>query len=161
MEFDIDGAPHTWLFLSEDLIDFDAERAVLCEKKENKTTENYIFQYQHTPLYMQRFDALKKLAEVQKDSPAARQTLIDAMHDPAFYLRQFAIDELDLPKENKDSVLATIADLAQHDKVSEVRRSAILKLSKSTSASQYTSLFETAIGDSSYEVAGAALNTTP
>ncbi len=140
-----------------DLIDFDAERAVLCEKKENKTTENYIFQYQNTPLFVQRLDALRKLADVQKQNAEAKQVLIDALKDPAFYLRQFAIDELDLPKENKDSILAIIADLAMHDKASTVRRSAILKLSKSGLASQYDSLFEIAIGDSSYEVAGAAL----
>ncbi len=140
-----------------DLIDFDAERAVLCEKKENKTTENYIFQYQNTPLFVQRFDALKKLTEVQKENPEARQILIGAMHDPAYYLRQFVVDELDLPKESKDSALTIIADLAQRDKMSTVRRSAILRLMKSSSASQFISLFETAIGDSSYEVAATAL----
>ena len=140
-----------------DLIDFDAERAVLCEKKENKTTENYIFQYRNTPLFVQRLEALKNLVETQKQKPEAKQVLTDAMHDPAFYLRQFAINGLDLLKENSDSILATIADLAQQDKVSAVRKSAILKLSKSSSALQYTSLFETTLGDSSYEVAGAAL----
>ena len=140
-----------------DLIDFDADRALLCEKKENKTTAEYIFQYHNTPLYVQRLEALTALADTQKDTTEAKQVLIDAMHDSAFYLRQFAVDELDLPKENKDSVLAIIADLAARDKESTVRRSAILKLSKSSSALQFTSLYETAIGDSSYEVAGAAL----
>ncbi len=140
-----------------DLVDFDADRSVLCEKKENKTTAEYIFQYRNTPLYVQRLEALTAIAEVQKENAEAKEVLKDAMQDSSFYLRQFAIDELDLPKENKDSALATIADLAIRDKESTVRRSAILKLSKSTSASQYISLYETAIGDSSYEVAGAAL----
>ncbi len=140
-----------------DLIDFDADRSVLCEKKENKTTENYVFQYRNTPLFDQRLEALKMLAEAQKENPSAKEVLIDAMRDPAFYLRQFAIDELDLPKENNDTVFAVIAGLVQHDKISTVRRSAILKLSKSTAPAQYTSLFETAIGDSSYEVAASAL----
>ena len=140
-----------------DLIDFDGERSVLCEKKENKTTENYIFQYQNTPLFVQRLEALEKLAEVQKQSTAARQVIIDAMKDSAPYIRQTAIDQLDIPKENKDTVLAAISAMALHDKKSNVRRSGILKLSKSSSASQYSSVFETAIGDSSYEVAASAL----
>jgi len=140
-----------------DLIDFDGMRVVLCEKKENKTTGEYIFQYRNAPLFVQRMEALDNLREAQEKNAEAKQVLIEAMKDHAPYLRQFAIDELDLPKENKDSVLATIADLAQHDKASSVRRSAILKLSKSSSASQYGSLFETAIGDSSYQVASAAL----
>lgn len=142
-----------------DLIDFDTERAVPCAKKENKTTENYIFQYHHAPLFVQRLDALKNLAEAQKKSPAAKQALMDAFKDPAFNLRQFAVDELDLPKEGLDSVLALLAGLAQHDKVSTVRRSALLKLSESVMAEKYKAVFETAIGDSSYEVAATALKS--
>ena len=42
-----------------ELVDFDGDRYVLCEKKENKTTENYIFQYQNAPLFVQRLDALR------------------------------------------------------------------------------------------------------
>lgn len=144
-------------FGKPDLIDFDADRAVVCQKKENKTTDNYIFQYKNTPLFVQRLDALKNLAEAQKKNPAAKQTLIEALQDPAYYLRQFAIDELEIPKENTDSLLATLKSMALNDKVSAVRRSAILKLSKADGAEKYSSLFETAIGDSSYDVAATAL----
>jgi len=31
MEFDLDGAPHTWLFISEDLPDFDEKIKKACE----------------------------------------------------------------------------------------------------------------------------------
>lgn len=31
MQFDIDGAPHTWLFLSEDLDDFEEKISKACE----------------------------------------------------------------------------------------------------------------------------------
>ena len=47
--------------------------------------------------------------------------------------------------------------VAQYDKVSRVRKTAIEKLSKSSSPKNYASLFETAVGDSSYLVAAAAL----
>ncbi|HLP21839.1 MAG TPA: M1 family metallopeptidase, partial [Chitinophagales bacterium] len=140
-----------------DLIDFDAERVVLASKKENKTIENYVFQYHNAPLFAQRYDALKALTEKQKESAAARQTFVDAMRDPAYFLRQFAIDELEIPKDNKDSILAAMAELIKSDKVSTVRRSAILKLSKQPTAVDYKAYYETAIGDSSYEVAASAL----
>ena len=140
-----------------DLIDFDAERAVLCEKKENKTIDNYIFQYQNTPLFLQRYEALKKIADAQKENVIAKQVLFDAVKDKAPYLREFAIQQYELPKENNDTILSALADLAQHDKVSHVRKEAIEKLSKSSAPKNYTSLFETAVGDSSYLVAAAAL----
>ncbi|MFM2306984.1 MAG: hypothetical protein RLZZ367_1653 [Bacteroidota bacterium] len=140
-----------------DLIDIDAERVVLCEKTENKTTENYIFQYQNAPLYVQRYEALQKLSEVVKTSEPARQTFLAALNDPAEYLRQFAVDEMYIPKENKDSLLNILAGIINTDKVSSVRRSAILKLSKATDNIKYKPYYETAVGDSSYEVAAAAI----
>lgn len=140
-----------------DLIDIDAERVVLCEKTENKTTENYIFQYQNAPLYVQRYEALQKLSEVLKTSEPARQTFLAALNDPAEYLRQFAVDEMYIPKENKDSLLNILAGIINTDKVSSVRRSAILKLSKATDNIKYKPYYETAVGDSSYEVAAAAI----
>jgi len=140
-----------------DLIDIDAARAVLCEKDENKTNENYIFQYYHAPLYVQRYEALKELSGALKTNTAARQVFIDALKDPSEYLRQFAVDEMYIPKENKDSLLDILAGIINTDKISSVRRSAILKLSKATDDVKYKPFYETAIGDSSYEVAAAAL----
>lgn len=137
-----------------DLIDFDAERAVLCEKKENKTTDNYIFQYNYAPLFVQRLEALKKLEEDKKKS-AANAILIAALKDHSAYLRKYAIEQLSL-SENKDSILASIADLAKHDKESSVRKAAVTRLSKEK-ANSYADLFEQGINDTSYQVAAASL----
>jgi aminopeptidase N len=140
-----------------DLIDFDAERFVLCEKKENKTIGNYIFQYNNAPLFLQRLEALKKLAEEQKNNDTAKTVLLNAMNDKFFYLRQFAVKKYDLPKENNEAVLAVVEKLAKSDSFSSVRKEALEKLSKSTSAKNYAMLFQISTGDSSYEVAAAAL----
>ena len=143
-------------FGKPDLIDFDTERSVLCQKTENKTTDNYIFQYKNAPLFLQRFEALKNLDDAQKENPLAKQTLISALSDPAFFLRQFAVEQLQLTAENKDTVLPSIATLAEKDAVAAVRKAAVAKLSEQKNTG-YTPLFEKAIGDSSYEVAAAAL----
>lgn len=140
-----------------DLIDFDGGRYVLCEKTENKTEAEYVFQYRHAPLYVQRYEALSQLAKVQKQNPIATQVLHAAMNDHSPYIRQFAIDEIELPKNNTDSIFITLATLAQSDSNSAVRRSAILQLGKSVFDTLYIALFEKAVGDSSYQVVSAAL----
>ncbi|MDB5283107.1 MAG: Peptidase rane alanine aminopeptidase [Bacteroidota bacterium] len=140
-----------------DLVDFDPEYTVPCARKDNKTTDNYIFEYRNGPYYKGKLEALRKLAEVQKQNPAAKDVLVEALGDKFFALRSYAITKLDLPKEGSDSILGIILNLAKTDKESSVRKSAVDKLGKSSSASKYTAFLETAVGDSSYEVAGAAL----
>ena len=140
-----------------DLIDADAERVVLCEKKENKTHDNYVFQYGHAPLYVQRYEAVQKLADAQKDNASAREGLLSAMQDKAYFIRQFAVEKLDFTKTDTARIYASLEKLAKEDPSSWVRKAAVEKLGESASASAYVSFFETAIGDSSYEVAGAAL----
>jgi len=140
-----------------DLVDFDAKREVLCEKTENKTMQNYIFQYKHAPLFEQKLEALEYFSENQRKDPTAKETLTAAIADTFFYLREYALKNIELPKENNDSLVAVIQNLAQTDKISAVRKAALEKLSKLSNASKFTSLYETAVGDSSYEVAALAL----
>ena len=138
-----------------DLIDFDPERAVLCEIKDNKTTANYIYEYHNAPYFSEKLEALRNLADVQKDSAAAKQVLTEALNDNFFYLRQLAIMRIDAGKDT--AIWATIEHMAKNDKESSVRKEAMDKLSKAKDPSKYTALFEAAVGDSSYEVSAAAL----
>ncbi len=138
-----------------DLVDFDPERAVLCERKDNKTAANYIFEYHNAPYFSEQLEALRNLADMQKDSVSAKQILTEALNDKFYYLRQFAVTRIEAGKD--DSIWATIEHLAKEDKESAVRKEAIDKLSKSKDPSKYSVLFETAVGDSSYGVASAGL----
>jgi aminopeptidase N len=140
-----------------DLIDADAERVLLGEKKENKTTDNYIFQYLNAPLYVQRYEAIEKLVAAQKESSKAKDALIKAFDDKAYHIRDYAIDKLDLEKTDTAAIYTMLVKRAKEDPSSWVRKSAIEKLGESPSASAYVSLFEAGINDSSYEVAGASL----
>ena len=45
------------------LINFDADRMILGIAQDNKTEENYIFQYQHAPKFMDRIEAVEYLKE--------------------------------------------------------------------------------------------------
>ena len=140
-----------------ELVDFDPERAVLCERKDNKTTDEYVYEYRNGAYYAEQAEALKKLAEIQKDSAVAKPVLAEAINDKFYALRDFAISKINISKTSDDSILAAIEHLAKYDKESAVRSTAINKLAKSSSPSKYTALFETAVGDSSYEVASAAM----
>ena len=138
-----------------DLVDFDPERVVLSERKDNKGVANYAFEYRNAPYFSEQMEALRGLAEFQKDSAIAKQVLREALHDKFYYIREYATSRIETSKD--DSVLSTIQRLAKEDKESSVRKGAIDKLSKEKDASKYTALFEAAVGDSSYGVSAAAL----
>jgi aminopeptidase N len=140
-----------------DFIDFDPERAVLCERKDNKTADNYLFEYKYAPYYYERIEALKNLAEIQEKNTAAKQALIKALSDTFYYLRQYAIGKLVLPKDGADSLITRFENTAKADKVSSVRTAAVKALAKLSNTGKYADLFETVVGDSSYEVSAEAL----
>ncbi|HWB64737.1 MAG TPA: M1 family aminopeptidase, partial [Chitinophagales bacterium] len=140
-----------------DLVDFDPERFVLCQRTDDKTTDNYIFEYRHGQYFGQKYEALKKLNDLQAKNPAVKQLFIDALKDKFFFIRQYATTQVDIEGDSGEQALLTISQLAKNDKESAVRRAAIDKLAKAKNPAKYTALFEAAIGDSSYEVDAAAL----
>ena len=46
-----------------DLVNVDADKILLWEKTDNKTAENFIFQYKHAPNYLDRKEALDFFAK--------------------------------------------------------------------------------------------------
>jgi aminopeptidase N len=140
------------------LIDFDPEHEVLCDRKDDKTTDNYIFEYNNARFYTERIEALKNLAPLQAQNAGAKAALIKAMTEDFFAVREFAVGKIDLPKDNNDSIYITLLNLAQHDKASSVRSAAIKKLAKAPDPSFFTSLFEKGTADSSIDVTASALD---
>jgi aminopeptidase N len=140
-----------------DLINFDGDKILLCEKTDHKTLENYIFQYQHAGLYLDRREAIEFAAGKQKENPKAIDLLKTALNDKYQGLRILAIQRLNL---NYDSVKILVephlVDLAKNDPESMVRASAIEALGKYKKKS-YKELFLKSINDSSYSISGKAL----
>ena len=66
-----------------DLINVDGDKIVLCEKQDNKTQENFIYQYKHAALYLDRREAIEFCAQHQ-DDPEARALLMQSLKDPLF-----------------------------------------------------------------------------
>lgn len=140
-----------------DLVNFDGDKILLCTKKENKTLDEYIHQYKYAGSYLDRREAIDFAAKKQ-DDPKAVELLKTALKDKYFALRSYAISKLDFKKQNvKSAVESTLADLAKNDEKKLVMASAISKLGQYNNP-VYTSLFKSAVNDSSYTVAGNALS---
>jgi aminopeptidase N len=140
-----------------DLVNVDADKVLLWVKKDNKTLENYIHQYTYAGNYVDRREAID-FASKKLDDPKAVDLLKTALKDKYQGLRNFAISKINLKKENvKTAVEPVLLDLAKNDKYSTVRAGAIAQLGEYGKA-EYAALFKAAVNDSSYSVAGNALN---
>jgi aminopeptidase N len=139
-----------------DLINVDGDKIVLCEKKDDKTLANFIFQYKHAGLYLDRREAIDFCSEHQ-DDPAALDLLKLAMKDRYFDLRKYAMDALDMAKPAvKTAAQPILEDLAHHDPYRTVQAKAIELLGEYKNP-DYKSFFIEKSSDSSYSVAGSAL----
>jgi len=139
-----------------DLINFDADKILLTQKTENKTLEEYVHQYKHARNYLDRREAIDAASKKQAEANGV-VILMDALDDKYHGLRNFTIGKLDLKKEAlKTAVEPELFTIAQKDSKSTVRAAAISKLGDYQFA-KYNNFYKTALNDSSYSVAGNAL----
>lgn len=134
-----------------DLVNVDADKILLWEKKDNKTSEQFLFQYGHAPNYLDRKEALDFF--VKKNVPELQLGLKDAHAG----LREFSINELAKSKFAQDPKnVSEIALIANNEKAKKTKAAALLFLAN-TLDPQYLPIYNKLITDSSYSVAGAAL----
>ena len=135
-----------------DLVNVDADKVMLWAKTDNKTAENYTFQFMHAPLYLDRKEALDYF---EKNS---MKELAWGLKDKYAPLRKSTIQKLNDPKYSKDEeVVKTIEALVQSEKDKKTKAAALDFLANASDA-KYLSLFNSNVNDSSYSVSGAALN---
>ncbi|MFN7015239.1 MAG: M1 family metallopeptidase, partial [Bacteroidia bacterium] len=73
-----------------DLVNVDAEKMLLCVKKEKKTAEEWAFQYRNAPLYLDRYEALENISKGGNAELTAAITL-EALKDKHWNIRAQAI----------------------------------------------------------------------
>ncbi len=140
-----------------DLINFDGDKILLCVKTENKTLDNYIFQYKNAGLYLDRREAIEFAAKNQTKDPEAFNFLKSALNDRYWGLRRLAIGNLNMNNDSITRVLEPLLkNIAENDPKTLVQATAIEALGD-LGKKQYTALFLKAVDDSSYTVAGKAL----
>ena len=134
-----------------ELINVDGDKVMLWAKTDNKTSENYIYQYSNTPLYADRKEALDYFAK------KGMKELALGLKDKYAPLRKSTIDKLVKSKFAKDAdVISTIEIIANTEKDKKTK-SAALDFLAGTKDSKYLALFQKNVDDSSYTVAGSAL----
>lgn len=139
-----------------DLIDADAERILLCEKTENKSVSDYMFQFRKGRLFMQRKEALDSLRLAQESSMEVEKLYKDALRDPSESIRAHAVRNILIRDGDKNNVLPLLKSMLEKDSASHVR-AAVLEIMGKDKHKQYVSDVEKALGDSSYLVASTAM----
>lgn len=138
------------------LINIDSKHVLLAEINDKKTLENYIFQFNNAPHYLDRREALAEIAKQQTDKDAF-STLIKAFNDPYYEIRILALESIDLfQKYYKREAISKIEKLAKYDEKTLVKAAAIEILGKLVDPI-YKSLFEKGMNSESYAVIGSSL----
>jgi aminopeptidase N len=139
-----------------DLVNVDADKILVCEKTDDKTLDNFIHQFKYAGLFLDRREAVEYCAKML-DNPKALALVESAMKDPYFGIRRYALSVLDVNKDlARDGIEPIIRNMAEKDPKSVVRARAVELLGKYKNA-QYKPIFDQALNDSSYTVAGRAL----
>jgi aminopeptidase N len=105
----------------------DAERVVLGKRKFEQSKGELINQYRLSKRYQDRYDALRGLRYAQKDNLEVEKLFEEAIKDPFWALREYAIDNMTLKKDN-ELLISRVLDIAKNDPRSQVRRAAIEKI---------------------------------
>jgi aminopeptidase N len=139
-----------------DLVNVDGDKILLAKKTDNKSIEEFSYQYFNGPLYMDRYEAIEAAAANQKEK-ANQKIIIAALKDKYYGLRIKAIKALNLTNEDiRTAAQPILASLAQTDDNTLAKAAAISALGK-LNASGNSTLFKQALNSESYAVQGAAL----
>lgn len=134
-----------------DLINVDGDKILLAEKIDNKSEDAYKAQWMYAKTYLDRKEALDYFAK--KNMPEIAKGLYDKYSG----LRTYTIQKISgTPYKNDKVVMEEMERIAKTDINKKTRAAAIKFLSKNGDAS-YKPIFEQAVSDSSYSVAGAGL----
>ncbi|MCB9202394.1 MAG: M1 family peptidase [Flavobacteriales bacterium] len=117
-----------------DLINVNADHVLLSEITDDKTVEQYIFQLKNAPEYMDRREAIDKVAMYHTAKDDALDALLLACNDKYYGLRKYAIEKLEpnYPKVKKKA-LETLKKIALNDEKTIVRSAALKAIQKADS----------------------------
>jgi aminopeptidase N len=144
------------LYKKPDLVNVDADKIILAKKTDEKSLNEFAFQLENAPLYVDRLEALT--AALKNSNDAIAQSIIqNALKDKYYKIRIKAIDALKLDQASvKTKALPVLKNLAKADEKTLVQAAAITALA-SLKDNTNEMLFKEALKSKSYAVQGAAL----
>jgi aminopeptidase N len=140
------------------LVNFDAEKQLLCRKNENKSMEEYIFQYKNAPKFLDRLEALQAFKGNLGNAPVYN-TVKEALKDKWSGNRKLAINMLqDIAAEKEEEVKPILIAIAKSDEKTKVRAEAIEFLAANYKGDDLKQLYQQSVTDKSYAVMGSSLS---
>ncbi len=138
-------------------IHFDDQQMLLAKIKDDKTTEQLIFQYYNGERFAARRDGF--LGGIKDKGEAGQKLVLDALKDPFWNIRLLAVGKVSRLKDaNLEKGLAIVQDMVKNDPNSSVRSVALGVLAKELSEDKLVAIYSDRIqNDSSYTVVSAAL----
>jgi aminopeptidase N len=141
-----------------DLVNVDAEKMLLCKKKDNKSLAEFIYQYKNAPLYFDKYEALQKVGGSYDADSDAGMLMEDALSNSFPGIRILAIKNIGpLARHKKEVAKSKLVQLARTDEKASVRAEALKALSKYFKDDDLKLLYREKINDRSYNVATEAL----
>jgi aminopeptidase N len=141
------------------LVNFDAERQLLCDLAYEKTKEEYLFQYKTAPLLEDRLEALQRLEANLSDTAVFSVFKFAALNDKYFALRNLAMIKLEnAPVEKGTEVKTVLINIYNTDKNTRTRAKALSILNnKFGDDADVKAMNEKALDEQSYAICGEAL----
>jgi len=138
---------------------YDEQHMLLAKIIEDKTTEQYIYQYYHGERYESRKMGLTK--GIRNRKAEGQQLILDAMSDEFWDIRKIAVSKIGkLKDENKEKGKALLVKMAKEDKKSDVRGACLKYAKKVLTDQEMETLYMDRIqNDQSYAVVSAALSS--
>jgi len=142
------------------LVNFDAERQLLCDLDYQKTQDEYIFQYKNAPLYDDRIEAINKLENKISDAVVFNLFKEIAEKDKFHAVRNTAMSKLGSAGPDKSQeVKAVMLSIYNNDAKTKTRARALNILNKRFGKdADVVALNEKALGEASYAICGEAID---
>ncbi len=140
-----------------DLVNVDGDKILLTKKTDNKSLEEYVFQYFNAPLYMDRYEAIEA-AQLKESEKGGQKILLAALNDKYYGLRIKAIRALKMNNDDiHNAAVPILTTLAKNDENYLVRAAAISVLGKLKDPANM-GIYQQAVKSEAYSVQGAALS---
>ena len=142
------------------LVNIDATKTLLAKKADIKPKEQWIYQLDNAPLWLDKKEALTKIGNSSNDE--AIKAVMRALNHSFWNVKTLAMSKLKKAKEAYPiEVKEKLTYLALNDSHPKVRARAITYLSRYFKGdTSLLSVYEQAIQDSSFAVIGEAINAT-
>lgn len=143
------------------LINFDADRQLLCDLDYAKTKEEYMYQYKNAPLFEDRMEALKKLESKLNEQDVFELFKDAALNDKLAFMRIYAINKLDKAPEEKAVDLKQLYTTVYSKDLSTTTRAKALGAlnQKYAGDAEVMALNEKALTEQSYAICAEGLES--